>query len=240
MRIFQRIRQNPVLRKELRSLTRQRPIKALVGTYLIFVLGICGLAILTTGLFDQQSLSTIDRYGIIFATLCFLQAMMITILPVAPLAQSVSGERERQTWDLLRLTDLQPHQILLGKYLAVMAWSLIPALAIVPLQGALIVLGEIPWQQWLPWIGAAALLVWTPGGIGLLCSTLFRSALAARITALSGVMALLASFLILYSYLVIELPAGAGLIQTLMVGLWVGIGAAAWRGASCFLHKPLW
>lgn len=228
------------MRKELRTLKRQRSIKALVGTYLIFVLGICGLAILITGLFDTNALAIIDRYRIIHSTLCLLQAMMITVLPVAPLAQSISGERERQSWDLLWLTDLQPQQLLLGKFLAVMAWSSIPALAIVPLQGVLIVLGKIPWQQWLPWIGAAVLLILTSGGIGLLCSTLFRSALAARTTALGGVLVLLTSFLILDGYLVNVFPSEAQLIHALLVGLWIGIGVAAWKGAGRFLRSPLW
>jgi ABC-type transport system involved in multi-copper enzyme maturation permease subunit len=64
---------------------------------------------------------------------CYIELVLITLIIPASIHNSISGERERQTWDALTLTRLTAGQIIIGKLLwrfriilIIMVLSLIP------------------------------------------------------------------------------------------------------------------
>lgn len=114
-------RDNPVLAREWLALRRARwqmnTMRATWGAFaFFFVVG-----------------------GVFWDAIPFLAVLMFTALAgvivlraIAGGAASITREREQQTWDALVLTQLRPHEILVGKGLPVLDLALLPALPAVP------------------------------------------------------------------------------------------------------------
>lgn len=137
---------------------------------------------------EIQYTSFLDLY-LFVAALEFI--MLIFIMP-AITAGSISGERERQTLDLMLTTDMTPAQIVLGKLAAALSTMFLLIVSSFPIIAIVFVYGGITLED----IGllllcyvAAALFA---GGLGLCCSALFsRSTLSTVVayTALGVVVA---------------------------------------------------
>lgn len=103
-------------------------------------------------------------------------------------SQSISGEREKQTWDLLLTTPLEPRQLVRGKVWGIMdrfrplLWGYGSAALLVSLWAGL---GEVLWTAL--WWGLTWLTIYFAAAVGLECSTRssssWRSLLAATISA---------------------------------------------------------
>jgi ABC-type transport system involved in multi-copper enzyme maturation permease subunit len=239
--MLSRIWHNPVLRKELRTLRRQRSSKLIVILCIVIDLLVLTLVTVITGGIPEFALARRDRYLITLSTLSALQALLASIFTPGVMAQAIAGVRERQTWDLLRVTTLSTHEVLLGKYFALLAWMLIPAGAIVPVQIVFAVMARVPWWLWIVWALGVGSLTFTPSSIGLLCSVIFRSTLAARTVAYGTVLTLAASSAAAYIYFVSRQYqlrlAPLYLLLTPFLGLWILLGIWAWAGAIWFADR---
>ena len=127
--------------------------------------------------------------------------MIVTSLVVGVRAAgSITSERERQTWDLLLLTSLEPRQILRGKLWGIfdsvqplLLTYLIPALALAFWNG----FGPVVWTIF--WWLLTWPILYFMAALGLECSSRFSNswrslfaALASTLLAVSGRMSLLA------------------------------------------------
>jgi ABC-type transport system involved in multi-copper enzyme maturation permease subunit len=131
-------------------------------------------------------------------------------------------------------------ELLAGKYLGLLTWLLIPAATLIPFQIALAVMGRVPAWQWALWGLGIAALAFTPSSIGLLCSTVFRSTLAARTISFGSVFALTLGAALACLYVLYRFPS-ADLYQLLvpLFALWILMGALSWAGAVRFIeHEP--
>ena len=100
---------NPLLAKELRIRMRTWRTFAMISLYL---LGLGGFALIYfSAVFSMvrmgyESLAEMGRG--LFAFLAFLQSALVVFTVPALVGNAVSGERERQTFDLLACTQLTP------------------------------------------------------------------------------------------------------------------------------------
>ena len=165
---------NPVLDKEFRSRMRTWKSPLLISLYL----GI--LALITLGYYwTQQQRIYYSGFGPdigpqIYVTLTIFQLMLVSFVTPAFTAGVISGEREKQTLDLLVCTRLSATSIILNKLLASIAYILLliisslPFFAVVYFFGG-VLLGEIA-QVFLVYLVTAL----TFGAVGVFCSTIFR------------------------------------------------------------------
>lgn len=85
----------------------------------------------------------------IFSTLAGFQLALLIFLTPAFSAGSIAGERERQTFDLLLCTGLSARAIILGKYVAALAfvllllWASLPVFSLVLLFGGVTVMNVV-------------------------------------------------------------------------------------------------
>ncbi|MES2209470.1 MAG: ABC transporter permease subunit [Chloroflexota bacterium] len=79
----------------------------------------------------------------IFVALMFLQTLMIAVLAPASTAGTISGERERQTLDLLVVTPISSVAIVVGKLLSSLTWVFVLILASVPVAALVFVYGGV-------------------------------------------------------------------------------------------------
>src|SRR5262249_7247616 len=65
--------------------------------------------------------------------ICLLYLLWVSVIVPGPAAMSISGERDRRTWEALRLTSLRPSQIVAGKLLARLWPAALALVALLPL-----------------------------------------------------------------------------------------------------------
>lgn len=176
---------NPVVVKEIR--TRMRGSRAfwLVSLHLLLVTLIIGLvyAILLTTLAGGGNIEARRYLGKgIFGLLVALELATISFTAPALTASMISSERERQTFDLLRVTHLAPTALVSGKFLSGLSFVFLLLVTSIPLQGPAFMIGGIA-----PVEIAVSILVLLSTAIafcalGIFFSSYFRRTLAATVS----------------------------------------------------------
>ena len=135
--------------KELRGRMRGRRAFISVTIYVLIVAGFAWMVgrILEDSArqqfaFNPQFQSASIGRGI-FAALMFLQTLMISILAPASTAGTISGERERQTLDLLAVTPISSVAIVVGKLLSSLTWVFVLITASIPVAALVFVYGGV-------------------------------------------------------------------------------------------------
>ena len=135
--------------KELRG--RMRGRRSFVSVT-IYVLLVAGFAWMVGRILEEQvrqnfgfspdyQSASIGRG--IFTSLMFLQTVMIAVLAPASTSGAISGERERQTLDLLVVTPISSVAIVVGKLLSALTWVFVLILASVPVAALVFVYGGV-------------------------------------------------------------------------------------------------
>lgn len=128
---------------------------------------------------EIQYSSFMDLY-LFVAVLEFI--MLVFIMP-ALTAGSISGERERQTLDLMLSTKMTPTQIVMGKLAASLSTMILLIISSFPILALVFVYGGVTIKDMgmlLICFGAAALFV---GSLGICCSALFRKSTLSTVAA---------------------------------------------------------
>lgn len=179
-----RWRANPVMVKELRG--RMRGLRAFVilTLYLSLMSLFVGALNFVYGLSANQVYSsyTAETLGRnIFLGLIFIELLLTCFITPAVTAGTVSGEREKQTLDILRTTLLPTPALVLGKLWSALVFVALLLLAALPLQSLSFLLGGVAPQDLLI---ATALLLGTAfffGAAGVFFSTIVRRTLGATV-----------------------------------------------------------
>lgn len=132
---------NPLLPKELRTRLRNRYSLAVVTLDLVVVGAVAVIFLLQhRGLDSGPS----QVYGSqLFEALAFFQLCLILFTVPASMAGTISGERQRETWDLLWITRLSSFDIVWAKLVAGVAVNILLLCAALPLLGAVFLLGGV-------------------------------------------------------------------------------------------------
>ena len=186
---------NPIVAKEYRS--RMRTWRSpLTITIHVLVLGGIGWAV-----FSVIS-STVNSYGsggippssmgiTIFSFLVLFQVGLLAFITPALTAGAISGERERQTIDLLFVTPLAPFSIIWGKLLASMSFVVLLISLSVPIFSLVFLFGGIELDQVLAAFALTGVTAMTFGFLGVAFSTLFKRTLAATVASYGAAFVLL-------------------------------------------------
>jgi ABC-type transport system involved in multi-copper enzyme maturation permease subunit len=108
-------RENPLLRREL--LYRLRPLPSQRGLLLVVAV-LCLLAVALAywaGLDAYIRYRGLQGYRDLLIITLVVETLLVCAGAPAATANAVSREREQRTWDLLTITLLNPHEIVLGK-----------------------------------------------------------------------------------------------------------------------------
>jgi ABC-2 type transport system permease protein len=187
MMVVNTLIRNSVIGKELR--TRMRGWRSIVVlTAYMLVLGIIAIGFLlqqagpTTGQSSQVGVQ-------LFQTLALFQLFLILFVTPVSTAGAISGERQRQTWDLLLVTRLSSFGVVWGKLFAGLAFNLLLIFASLPLFSLVFLFGGVAPDDvvhtYIVFLATVLLL----GVAGLFISALTRRLAASMI--ISSVFALL-------------------------------------------------
>lgn len=181
---------NPVTIKELRSRMRGRRAFIVLTLYLLILSGVIALVYLAYASSSSTIGSTTARTAGkgVFVAVVIVQVILVTFIGPAFTAGAISGERERQTFDLLRTTLLSAEAFVVGKLLSALSYVFLLILVSIPLQSIAFLLGglspiELVISQLLIVTGAVAYAMY-----GLWCSATMRTTLAATVTTFAGML----------------------------------------------------
>jgi ABC-type transport system involved in multi-copper enzyme maturation permease subunit len=185
---FKAILQNPVTMKELRSRMRGRRAFVVLTIYLLVMSLFLSLVYLAYASSSGSRFGPDSRQAgkAMFAAVLGVEVFLVIFIAPAFTAGAITGEKERQTYDLLRTTLLPANWFVLGKLLSALSYVFLLIFASIPLQSISFLLGGLSLEELV--IGQLLVLVAavTFALFGLYCSSAMRSTLAASVVTFGG------------------------------------------------------
>jgi ABC-2 type transport system permease protein len=189
---------NPIVAKEYRSRMRtwRSPLAMTIYIVLLGGLGWAVFAAMSSGTgFGLPSSGS--NYGqILFTFLIMFQVALLAFITPALTAGAISGERERQTIDLLFVTRIPPFSIIWGKLLSSMSFVVLLLLLSIPIFSLVFMFGGIELDQVLYAFLVTGVTALTLGLLGIAFSTLFRRTLAATVASYGAAFVLVVGTLV--------------------------------------------
>jgi ABC-2 type transport system permease protein len=185
---------NPLLIKELRG--RMRGARAFVVLTVYLALLSCFTTIIyytyTAGSRGPGGgVDTAELGKTIFSSVILVEIFMVAFITPAFTAGAITGERERQTYELLRTTLLSGRQLVSGKLAAALTYMLLLIMAAVPLESLAFVLGGVVVEELALALVILLVTAFAFAAAGLCFSSLARTTLVS--TVLTYATALLAT-----------------------------------------------
>ena len=176
------MRLNPIVKKEVRVQARSMRICWEVFAYEAIMAAVFFFAML---IFEQSlSYSQENIYNSITGLYPVLGVTQILILGVViPIRTStaISGEKERQTFDIMMTTSMSPFSIIMGKAMTAIMQGLFFVVAGMPILALAFVIGGMSWAKLFSYLGVAVLVSLFSAGIGIFCSSVCRKSISAVI-----------------------------------------------------------
>ncbi|HVO68806.1 MAG TPA: hypothetical protein VMT24_02100 [Aggregatilineaceae bacterium] len=137
---------NPVMIKELRSRMRGARAFIVLTVYLLLLSAFSSLVYVAVSesslsVSGQSSVGQIGRT--LFGGVVAIEMMLVAFIAPAFTSGAISGEREHQTYDLLRTTLLPAHSFVLGKLLSSMLYVFLLLAAAIPMQSIAFFFGGV-------------------------------------------------------------------------------------------------
>ncbi len=175
---------NPVYKRE--CMVSARSFK-LALVFLVFngILALVALLNMYSALVQVELTAEVQYTGFLdlYMFVASLEFLMLILIMPAVTAGSISGERERQTLDLMLTTCMTPADIVLGKLEAALGIMFLMVVSSLPILAMVFVYGGVTASDLILLVCcffAAAVFM---GSIGLCCSALFRRTTAATVAA---------------------------------------------------------
>ena len=179
-----KMRWNPIVKKDLQVTARSMRLSWGVFAYeaVLTMTFLLALSVI------QQTSMSLYNYGNIYGSLIYLfpvlsiaQVCIVALIVPVITASSISGEKERQTFDIMLTTCMSPFSIVLGKVASAVLRILFFVVAGMPIMALAFVVGGLSWSYLLYFVLAIILLSVLSGSIGILCSALCRRSITAVI-----------------------------------------------------------
>ncbi len=186
---------NPVLARELRGRIRGNRALITLVVYLSIIATVTLLVYAAAASTMRGGLNDVEAGRVIGKTI-FITVMLVSLIEVCFItptltAGAISGEKERQTYDLLITTLLSPLQIALGKLASALAYATLLIIAALPIAGLAFLFGGVSGTELLIGVIGLGVTAVCYATIGLFWSTVMRSTLAATVMAMGTVILLL-------------------------------------------------
>ncbi len=186
LNLFNWLTDNPVIMKELRSRMRGRRAFILLTAYLTLIS--LFIAMIYIILSDVSSFARADpdfRQNVgkgIFSTVVLLELLLVSFIGPGLTAGSISSERERQTFDLLRTSLLSARALVFGKLGSAFIYLFLLILTALPIESLAFLLGGVGLAEIL----ISSLMLVISGiyycALGLFFSSFMKRTLAATVS----------------------------------------------------------
>ncbi|WP_099467991.1 ABC transporter permease [Konateibacter massiliensis] len=173
---------NPVFEKELRMFERTIKLSWVILVYNL-ILAVVAMIIFYEMLYTSGYTGSVEYTNMIqiYIIMAYIQFGMLLLIIPGLTAGAISGERERQTLDILLSTQMKPWQIIVGKLQSSLSIVLLLAFTSLPVVSIVFVFGGIKLVD----LGILIVLLLVEaifiGTVGLLYSALFKKTTTATV-----------------------------------------------------------
>jgi len=179
---------NPVAVKELRERMRGGRAFAVITVYLMLMSAFAVILFFANAPFTRGLSSSVtgDLGRATFGGLVALELVLMMFIAPAFTAGSVTGERERQTYDLLKITLLPRATFLVGKLESALGFIFLLLLSAIPLQSIAFLFGGVTETELI----LSLVILWvtaiTFGAVGVFFSTFTEKTVTASVRSYSS------------------------------------------------------
>lgn len=176
------MRLNPIVKKDVRVQARSMKICLGVFFYELILALVFFFAMFIIQQERRYSTTNIYSYMVwLYPVLSVTQLVILGVVVPVRTASAISGEKERQTFDIMMTTSMTPFAVILGKVMTAIVQSMFFVVASMPIMALPFIIGGISWS-YLFWFLAISLLVSLfSASIGILCSSVCRKSISAVI-----------------------------------------------------------
>ncbi len=172
----------PIVRKEVRVRSRGWRAPVVISLYLLGVSSAILFFYYEASRFLHYRGGIHPTFGLeMFSVMAVIQLVVICLVTPALASGAVSGEREKQTFDLLFSTPVSGLGVVLGKMLTSIGFALMLVLASLPFFGLVYAFGGVPLANFGLLVLVYVVTALALGATGLLFSVLFRRTQAAAV-----------------------------------------------------------
>lgn len=175
-------RLNPVYKKELKQMARTRRMLVLLLAYNFLL---AGLGLLTFYMaFGSNSGNSYSGYGgmlTVYEIILAMEFSMILLIVPAATSGAVSGEREKQTLDILLSTGISPYRIITGKLAASISMMLLLIVSSFPVLAVVFSVGGVTLIDMLQSLVMMVVTAIYIGSIGVLFSVVCKKTTIATV-----------------------------------------------------------
>lgn len=177
-----RISWNPIVKKDLQVTARSMRFSWALFAYdavlvLVFLLSVAVIQANGDNYYSSSNIYSSLIY--LFPVLALAQVFIVALIVPVITASSISGEKERQTFDIMLTTCMSPFSIVLGKVISVVLRILFFVAAGMPVMALSFVVGGLAWSSLFYFVLTIILLSVFSGSIGILCSSFCRRSISA-------------------------------------------------------------
>lgn len=179
-----RIRLNPIVKKDLQVTARSMRLSWGLFAYeaVLALAFLLALAVIQAENNSYYNGSNVYSYLIyLFPVLAVAQVCIVALIVPVITASAISGERERQTFDIMLTTCMSPFSIVLGKVTSAVIRILFFVAAGMPVMALSFVVGGLKWSSLFYFVLTIILLSLLSGSIGIFCSSFCRKSISAVI-----------------------------------------------------------
>ncbi len=156
---------NPVFVKEMRVGFREKKVFFGLTAWVIIVAIFASISV-AVALAESNNINDLPESGkTLFELLFWVQMALLAMLAPSLTTSAVSGERERQSFEMLLTTHLAPSELIFGKFGFAASFIVLSLFSTIPLESVVFFLGGVSLSSFL--VSKLALLAF-----GLLCSLL--------------------------------------------------------------------
>ena len=160
---------NPVLLKETKVRMRGWRTPITIFIYNLVLMAVAYLILKAT-----SGDSSAEALFMIYAVIAGIQLGLITLIAPTLTAGAISGEREKQTLDILLSTDMRYSSIILGKLSASLSQVILLIVSSIPILSLVFVFGGIEFLDIMKLFIFYLVISITLGSVGIFFSTIFK------------------------------------------------------------------
>lgn len=174
-----KIKLNPIMKKEFKVAVRDMKMAwRLTGYELVLVfLFIVTMSILEWK-YGNKYRDFYNELPVFFPLIGIAQVGMVILTVPVITASSISGEKERQTFDIMLTTALTPMEIIFGKVFFAVAEVMLYVTAGIPVMALAFLRGGYSWWTLFLFLVVIFVLATVAGSIGVFCSSISRKSVA--------------------------------------------------------------
>lgn len=174
---------NPIVKREIRVQSRSMRICWTVFAYEAVLAAVYFIAMLSITSMYGTSENIYSNLIWLYPVLSVTQIVILGMVVPIRTASAISGEKERQTFDIMMTTSMSCFSVIMGKVVTAIVQDMFFVAASMPIMALVFVIGGLPWS-YLLWFFLLALLVSLfSASIGIFCSSVCTRTITAVIMA---------------------------------------------------------